>query len=222
LLIEADSYLLQLVRYVHRNPLEAGLAETLDDYPWTSHKGYLSRNPRWKWLYKDVVWEMLAANPPERIEAYRKFVVQKDDKELVQLFSRKRWPVFLGSEKFIAGVKGRFFSKKADSEVPQGKDLAPDLDRLLEVVSRGYRVKREDLFYSRRGQYNEARNVAIYLARRLRGDRLKEIGEAFKIGGYSTVSSVVQRMKVGMERDELLRKKVHNLISIISKSQEQT
>jgi chromosomal replication initiation ATPase DnaA len=93
---------------------------------------------------------------------------------------------------------------------------------LLEVVSRGYRVKPQELFYSRRGQYNEARNVAIYLARRLRGDRLKEIGETFKIGGYSTVSSVVQRMKVGMESDGLLRKKVHNLISIISKSQEQT
>jgi len=222
LLIEADSYLLQLVRYVHRNPLEAGLAETLDDYPWTSHQGYLSRNPRWKWLYKDVVLEMLAANPPERIDAYRKFVVQEDGKELVQLFSRKRWPVFLGSEKFIAGVKERFFSKNADSEIPQGKDLAPDLDRLFEVVAKGYQVKRQDLFYSRRGHYNEARNVAIYLARRLRGDRLKEIGEAFKIGGYSTVSSAVQRVKVGMERDELLRKKVHNLISIISKSQEQT
>ena len=54
------------------------------------------------------------------------------------------------------------------------------------------------------------------------GDRLKEIGEGFRIGGYSTVSSVVQRVKVGMERDELFRKKVHNLISINSKSQEQT
>jgi len=151
LLIEADTYLLQLVRYIHRNPLEAGLAKTLDDYPWTSHQGYLSRNPRWKWLYKDIVLEILAANPPERIEAYRKFVVREDSKELVQLFSRKRWPVFLGSEKFIAGVRGRFFSKKADSEIPQRKDLAPDLELLIEVVSRGYRVKRKDLFYSRRG-----------------------------------------------------------------------
>jgi hypothetical protein len=165
---------------------------------------------------------MVVPAKANRIEAYRKFVVQEDGKELVQLFSRKRWPVFWGSEKFIAGVKERFFSRKADSEIPQGKDLAPDLDRLFEVVSKGYRVKRQDLFYSRRGQYNEARNVAIYLARRLRGDRLKEIGEAFKIGGYSTVSSVVQRVKVGMERDELLRNKVQNLISIISKSQEQT
>jgi REP element-mobilizing transposase RayT len=31
LLIEAESYLLQLVRYIHRNPLKAGMTETLED-----------------------------------------------------------------------------------------------------------------------------------------------------------------------------------------------
>jgi chromosomal replication initiation ATPase DnaA len=64
--------------------------------------------------------------------------------------------------------------------------------------------------------------VAIYLARRFRGDRLKEIGEAFGIGRYSTVSSVVERMKVRMGRDALLRKKADHLILIIFMSQEQT
>ena len=84
------------------------------------------------------------------------------------------------------------------------------------------RVKREDLFYSRRGHGNEARNVAICLARRLRGDRLKEIGAAFKIDRYSTVSSIVERMKVRIGRDETLRKRVDHLISTIQMSQEQT
>ncbi len=122
----------------------------------------------------------------------------------------------------MARVRGRFFSKKTDSEVPQRKELAPALDRLVGVVSRGYRVKGEDLFYSRRGHGNEARNVAIYLARRLRGDRLKEIGEAFKIDRYSTVSSIVERMKVRIGSDETLRKRVDHLMSTIQMSQEQT
>lgn len=198
------------------------MAQTLDDYPWSSHQGYLSRSSKWKWLYKDGVLEMLAAKPGARIEAYRKFVVREDGEELRQLFSRKRWPVFLGSEKFITRVRRRFFSTKADSEVPQRKELAPALDLLVGVVSRGYRVEGKDLFYSRRGHGNEARNVAIYLARRLRGDRLKEIGEAFKIGRYSTVSSIVERMKVRIGSDETLRKKVDHLMSTIQMSQEQT
>jgi len=64
--------------------------------------------------------------------------------------------------------------------------------------------------------------VAIYLARRLRGDRLKEIGEAFKIDRYSTVSSIVERMKVRIGSDEALRKRVDHLMSTIQMSQEQT
>ncbi len=42
ILVEGDSYLLELLRYIHRNPLEAGLIEVLDRYPWSSHRGYLS------------------------------------------------------------------------------------------------------------------------------------------------------------------------------------
>ena len=222
LLIEADSYLLQLVRYIHRNPLEAGLAKTLNDYPWSSHQGYLSRSSKWKWLYKDGVLDMLAAKPAARIEAYRRFVGREDSEELRPLFSRKRWPVILGSEKFMARLRGRFFPRKADSEIPQRKELAPGLDLLVGVVSSSYGVEGKDLFYSRRGHGNEARNVAIYLTRRLRGDRLREIGETFKIDRYSTVSTIVERMKVRIERDETLRKKVDHLMSTIQMSQEQT
>ena len=58
------------------------------------------------------------------------------------------------------------------------------------------RVKARDSFYSRRGNGNEARNVVIYLARRLGRNRLKEIGEAFKIPQYYKVGSIVERMKV--------------------------
>jgi REP element-mobilizing transposase RayT len=42
ILVSADSYLLQLVRYIHRNPLKADLVKNLKDYQWSSHKGYLS------------------------------------------------------------------------------------------------------------------------------------------------------------------------------------
>jgi putative transposase len=198
------------------------LVKKLEDYPWSSHQAYLSRGSQWKWLNKGAVGEMFAGNPRERVEAYRKFVGREDSREMRQLFSRKRWPAFLGSEKFMAGVKGRFSAKTVDSEVPQGKELAPDLDRVLAVVSRGFGVKERDLFYSRRGKEKEARNMAIYLSRMLRGDRLKAIGTAFKIGRYSTVSSIVERMKDRIGKDELLQKRVKDLISSINMSHEKT
>ena len=64
--------------------------------------------------------------------------------------------------------------------------------------------------------------MAIYLMRRLRGDRLKEIGEAFKIDRYSAVSPITERMKVRIETDEGLRKRVDHLMLTIQMSQGQT
>jgi putative transposase len=55
ILVDGDSHLLELVRYIHRNPLKAGLAKELSDYPWSSHKGYLSNAKKWNWLYKSFI-----------------------------------------------------------------------------------------------------------------------------------------------------------------------
>jgi len=49
ILVEEDPYLLQLVRYLHLNPLRGGLVEdlnTLDRYTWTGHSALMGRVPR--------------------------------------------------------------------------------------------------------------------------------------------------------------------------------
>ena len=49
--------------------------------------------------------------------------------------------------------------------------------------------------------------MAIYLSRRVRWNRLQEIGEGFKIGRLGAVSSGAKKRKVRMGRDESLRKR---------------
>ena len=41
LLVDADEYLLTLLRYIHLNPVRAKLASSPDDYPWSSHHAYV-------------------------------------------------------------------------------------------------------------------------------------------------------------------------------------
>jgi REP element-mobilizing transposase RayT len=38
---DKDAYLLELVRYIHLNPVRAGLVESPENYPWSSHRVYL-------------------------------------------------------------------------------------------------------------------------------------------------------------------------------------
>ena len=42
-LVDADEYLLELLRYVHLNPVRARMVRTADEYPWCSHHVYLGK-----------------------------------------------------------------------------------------------------------------------------------------------------------------------------------
>ena len=192
ILVEADSYLLELLRYIHRNPLEAGLVRVMDEYPWGSHQGYLSDGKKWRWLYKGFV----AKGTPE---------------EITQIFGRKNLPSALGRKDFLEWVKSSFFSGKRHKEVPESKNLSPDAERIKEEVCRKYGVVMDALHRSRRGISNEPRNVAIYLMRSLRGDHLEEIGREFHITRFSSVSSVVERMRGKISGDRQLRKCVEEI-----------
>jgi len=217
--VDADSYLLQLVRYIHRNPLQAGLVDKLDTYDWSSHKGYVSDAKKWNWIHRDSILSMLTADKRQRRRLYEHFVAMDDSEKITEIFERKRLPSVLGTERFIDWVKDRFFDEKNEEEVPESRVLAPDRERIRRVVCETYHVREEDLLKSRRGTSNEPRNVAIYLTRRLRGDGLNEICREFYMKRYSSASSAIERVRVQISKDRQFKKRVEKLELMLIKSQ---
>ena len=213
---------LQLVRYIHRNPVKSGIVSKPDDYRWSSHKGYLSVAKKWNWLHTELMLSMLTKNKKDWIKEYRRFVAIESDDEIAGILERKKWPSVLGPETFIDWVKGKYYALKTDQEVPQAKDLAPETDLIIKAVCKFYDVRRDELYRSRRGQFNEPRNVAVFLTRKLRRDSLKDIGRQFHMEKYSSVSSIIERMKRQMQVDGNLKKRVDRVADWASKSQEQT
>jgi putative transposase len=218
ILVSADSYLLQLVRYIHRNPVKAGLAKVADDYIWTSHKGYLSVAKKWSWLHKELILSLLTKNRKEWIKRYRHFVSIEEDEDIAAAIEGKKWPVVLGSKAFTDWVKGRYYNLKNDEEVPQVKELAPAPELIIKTVCDFYAIKRDDLYISKRGVSNEPRNAAIYLMRKLRRDSLIAIGERFKMEKYSSISSVIEATKRRMKKDRNLKERIGNLHNTVLKS----
>jgi putative transposase len=141
-----------------------------------------------------------------------------DEEDISKVFKKKKWPAILGSRDFINRIKERFFTEKADDEIPQSRELAPEPDQIKKAVCRHYRIVDEDeLLVSKRGIFNEPRNVAIYLNRRLRGDSLKQVAEQFQVKKYSSVSSVIERMKAAIKNDRRLRGRIEYLVSALRK-----
>ncbi|MBC8481299.1 MAG: transposase [Planctomycetes bacterium] len=221
ILVGGDAYLLQLVRYIHRNPLKAGLTDEINKYVWSSHKGYLSVARKWEWLHKRFIFSILANDTRQWLKQYKRFMSVETDKELIEIIESKRWPSIMGPSDFIDWVKGKYHALKADDDIPQSKELAPGKDAIIKAVCDYWNVAEDDLVKSKRGQFNEARNVAIYLTRILRHDSLQEICAQFKMNKYSSVSSVIERMKAKIDTDRQINKYINGLCNTI-KSQEQT
>ncbi|MCJ7772133.1 MAG: transposase, partial [Desulfobacterales bacterium] len=211
ILVSEDSYLLQVVRYIHRNPLKARLVKKLEDYPWSSHKAYLSVAKKWGWLHKKFILSMLTKKKSNWINTYRQFVKVEDDADIINVFEGKKRPSILGQEKFIDWVKSKYYHTDSVDEVPQVKDLAPDIDLIIKKVCKFYQISTDDLYKTQRGIPNEPRSVSIYLARITRRDSLKEISQSFGIKKYSSTSTIIERLKNRMKTDKKLHKKVDML-----------
>ena len=222
ILVEGDPYLLQLVRYIHRNPLRANLTKNIDNYKWSSHAGYISNAKKWDWLHKDYILSILTSDPASQVSAYKHFVRMDDSKELLGVLESPKWPPLLGGKQFLDWVKQTFFENKREKEIPDSIHLAPDLTLIKAMVCNYYDIHESILHKTRRGVTNEPRDVAIYLTRMLRGEGLRSIGKKFGLNNYSSVSTAVDRVKSQMDKDRKFRSHVETIIGKIKKGQTKT
>ncbi len=93
--------------------------------------------------------------------------------------------------------------------------------RIRKAICKAYGIEESSLLSSRRGVLNEPRNVAMFLFRRLRGEKLEEIGRQFGISKYSSVSSAIEKMKRDISVDRKLRVRVKNIEKTLYNSQQQ-
>jgi REP element-mobilizing transposase RayT len=221
ILVGGDSYLLELVRYIHRNPLRGGLVKRLDSYFWSSHEGYLSSAKKWDWLHKEYFISLFSDDKVRKRTAYINFVSKEEPEKIKQFFTLKNIPSILGSEGFINWVKEKYYKVKSHGEVPESKALAPGADKIKDAVCNAYGVEVDGLMVTRRRIANEPRNVAIYLVRRYTGATLESIGREFNMKKYSSVGSVIERMRMQILKDKRLRKRIAELEKKLIMSQEQ-
>lgn len=76
ILCEEENYMLELVRYIHLNPVRAGIVcelKQLDRYPWTGHAGIVGKNP-YNWHVTGELLRLFGVTRRKARGAYREFV----------------------------------------------------------------------------------------------------------------------------------------------------
>jgi REP element-mobilizing transposase RayT len=80
ILCDRDNYLLALLKYIHQNPLRAGVAENLDSYQWSSHQAYTEKRNPLSLVDVDQVLRMFSDNKARARKHYYAFM---DDGEVI-------------------------------------------------------------------------------------------------------------------------------------------
>lgn len=210
LLIEAEDYLGQVVRYIHLNPVEAEMVKKPEDYKWSSHKDYVRRKaPRWLSTGRLMEWFGTRSE-------FQEFVLEGNEKTIREMYLRRRWPAILGSESFIDGIRKRAPEVSKEHVREERQFIRPSVQKILETVSREFKVPLREVIEGKRGETNEARKVALWALREYGDQTHQEIASVVGLGSWKTVSWACHEIRRFAGQDRALRKRLENIQRAIS------
>lgn len=220
--VDNDSHLLEVLRYIHNNPLRAGMAENVDDFRWSSHKGYCSSAKKWDWLYKDFLLAMFSDNQGHARKLYLEFMQEQESEKILNFYSKKNLSSILGNDGFKDWIREKFQDLRFKQDIPKSKELGLRGDIIRELVCKEFKIEHDELMHSRRGSMNLSRDVAIFLQRKYCRQTLAELGMDYNIASYSSVSSAFERTKSRLLKDRKLKRRVSKIETKLNKGQRET
>jgi len=104
-LIEEDNYFLEVSRYIHLNPVRAKVVTRLEQYPWSSYRGYQRASRTIPWMTYERVLGEFDVSSSQAQRAYTRFVRAGIEEPPSSPFAAALEGVVLGSDRFVARVR---------------------------------------------------------------------------------------------------------------------
>jgi putative transposase len=105
ILVEKDRYLLPLSRYVHLNPVRAGLVRRPEGYPWSSYREYVGRQKKEDWVEYGWILSQSGEKSKRAEWSYKAYVEEGLTEEAVNPFKDVYAQVVLGERSLSRGSR---------------------------------------------------------------------------------------------------------------------
>lgn len=133
ILVDKDSYWLELCRYVVLNPVRAGLVKSVERWPWSSYRAMIGAEAPPAWLLTEATLAQFGRSKARARDHYRRFVAEG-------LKARSPWEqlkgqIYLGDERFVMNMQAKLTKQPADINIPraQQRGPAPTLARIAKA-----------------------------------------------------------------------------------------
>lgn len=186
-----------LARYIHLNPVEAGIVENPADYPWSSYAWYVGRRkPAPTWLTTDFLLSLFAESRARAIRAFRRYTeFEPEDRDLREGLSSGA----LGSEDELAHLD----REREETDVHRVAEVT--IEEILDLVCAENGFTRADLASNtQRRPIVRARAVAAWLVSRSPHLTQRELGTELQ-RDRSTLSRAAVTLAGKLADDPALR-----------------
>ena len=188
ILVEKESYLLELARYVVLNPVRAGIVDDPQQWSWSSYAAMTGEKQAPPWLQTDWILGQFDRNRGQAVMGYVDFV--RAGAGMPSVWERLRGQVYLGSDAFLQRIQA-LSDKTSLAEIPrtQRRPLAQPLTYYRESIADPH-----------------AAMAAAYAT----GDyTMRQIADAFGVH-YATVSRALKqhRGQVWRQRGQVLQSSI--------------
>ena len=218
---DKEAYLLSLVRYIHLNPVQAGILEykELRGYEWTGHREVLEDLGEESVIDRGEILGYLGGREKESVERYKDYVKEgmgeKENYEGGGLFrsgggkravakrKQEEYEMYddriLGKGEFVEGVLEKI------EDVDRKTSKIKDIDELMAKVGKHYAVDVEMITGSREKRVREARDLVVYLGRENLGLTITAIGRILGIQ-QGSASDAWKRGRALKDRENIEKK----------------
>ena len=208
-MIEDESYYGTVSRYVHLNPVRAGLVARPEQWEWSSYPGYQRPKRRVSWVAYDA---LLTAWRDDRggddpASTYRGFVDAGLEQPPPSPFREAFGGWVLGSPRFLSQLRARAGPVVAAPAAPEARPLAAlDPEVICNAVVDDYKLDPSAL--SRRYDPHLARAVAAWLCRRHTEAPLRELAVRLGLSRATSVPNLTRRMEARLEKSPRLAREL--------------
>jgi len=176
ILVQKDSYLLELARYIALNPVRAQMVRNAGEWRWSSYRATAGAEESDACLTTDWVLAGFAKTKGVAQQRYRDFV--KAGKGQPSPWQQLKNQIYLGDEDFVDDMQCKLSPEQSLKDIPRKQKQAPV--KPLSYFSNRYSGRDESMAQAyRSGHYT-----------------LEQVGQHFGVS-YATVSRAVKRMEKG-------------------------
>lgn len=199
ILVDADSYLAELVRYIHLNPVRARMVKTPENYPWSGHRAYMGHETL-PWLTTEWVLSQFAQRLKPARAKYDDFIREgKGEGHRKEFHCGTGEGRMLGDDAFI---------EEALEKAEQAERKSVTLDEVIKKVAKLYGLTEEEIVSGGKRRYpSEARGMIAYLVREINGLSLTGLSTRMKRDVTSLSHAADRIMRSSKDDHHLGRKK---------------